>query len=369
GVTDIFKGLCKTALKLLCLVPILILMVCVNFYVDYSGFFQGGQFERELVAKLHEGKAISNFQKLDERQILRLYIQNMPAAYDTLVVGSSRGLQIDAAIAGATGTFYNAGMTGEDYYDLVGTVGLLDRYDRLPTNLVLVLDPWILSSDIDSRSKRSDVNLANRFLNMTLGFDVPYSEESNKLYTEALVAPDYFQTNIAYYFSDHSQDDRPSEVKGNLYRQSTEIKLSDGTLLYTKDFRDNTPQSAENDALFRATMSFMMCANYPQPDRELCDQFTAMVDYLRQKGVRLTFVLTPFHPVLYAHVGTHMDTEGGVIYSEEFFCKLAGERNIPFYGSYDAAKANCDKRDFYDGVHVRRESIHKFFFGIDTSLV
>ena len=88
------KGMVKNLFKLLLVTPILLLLVCVNFYVDTRGLFQGGQFERELAAKLHEGKAISNFQKLDERQILRLYIKEMKTPYDTLVIGSSRGLQI-----------------------------------------------------------------------------------------------------------------------------------------------------------------------------------------------------------------------------------------------------------------------------------
>lgn len=363
------KGMVKNLFKLLLVTPILLLLVCVNFYVDTRGLFQGGQFERELAAKLHEGKAISNFQKLDERQILRLYIKEMKTPYDILVIGSSRGLQITAAIAGADGTFYNAGMTGEDYYDVVGTVGLLHSYGRLPKNMVMVLDPWILSAQPDAKNKRSDKNLANRFLTETLGFDEPYTEESFQWNTEALVAPDYFQTNMAYFFSDHSEEERPSEVTGDIYAQETEIKMADGTLLYTEEYRNQVQQEVDHDAQLRATMPFMMCGFYPQPDTKLCKQFTAMVDFLQENGVEVTFLLTPFHPDLYARVESHMDTEGGVVYSESFFYALAQEKNIPIYGSYNPERANCDREDFYDGLHIRRESISKFFRGIDTELV
>ena len=66
------KGLAKTLLKLALFLPVLFFMVCLNYNVDVSGLFQGDQFERELAQKLHEGEAISHFEKLDERQILRL---------------------------------------------------------------------------------------------------------------------------------------------------------------------------------------------------------------------------------------------------------------------------------------------------------
>lgn len=363
------KGMVKTVLKILLLTPILLLMLCVNYQVDISGLFQGDQFERELAQKLLEGASISHFEKLDERQILRLYIQNMPEKYNTLVVGSSRGLQITAQIADAQGTFYNAGMTGEDFADILCTVSWLAKYDRLPEQMILVLDPWVLSSDKDARNKNSDANTANEFLDTVLGFDADYTPNAGKQYTQALFSPDYFQSNVAYYFGDHSGETQPSVVTGDLYDQETEIKMSDGTLLYTREYREMSQEAVDNDAYFRATMTFMMCDNYGKLDEQLCDQFTALVDYLQAEGVSLTFVLTPFHPYYYAHVATHMDVEGGVVYSEEFFRQLAQQRQIAFFGSYDAAKANCGPEDFYDGLHVRRESIAKFFYGLNTDLV
>ena len=123
----------------------MLLVLWVNYFVDQTGLFRGDKFNLELAEILLEGDPVSNFEQMDEREVLKLYIKNMPEAYDTLVIGSSRGLQITAEIAGEDGSFYNAGMSGEDFYDIVSTISLLDKYERMPQNIILVLDPWILN--------------------------------------------------------------------------------------------------------------------------------------------------------------------------------------------------------------------------------
>lgn len=366
----LLKGTVKTALKLVLLLPLMLLVLWVNYFVDQTGLFRGGKYELELAQILLGGDAVSNFSKMDEREVLKLYIKNMPEAYDTLVVGSSRGLQITAAIAGETGTFYNAGMSGEDFYDVVGTVALLDKYDRLPKNMILVLDPWILNDNVDSYSKRSDADLANEFLSETLGFHETYEAQDRSQYTEALLDLDYFQKNVAYYFEDHSDEDQPSRVSGNVYEQTTETKMADGTLLYTREYRENSQEWVDFDALSRANMGFAFgCSEYYELSSKRCAQFKALIAYLQQKGVQLTFVLAPFHPIVYQGGLDQGEETAGICLSEQFFSQLAEEKKIPFFGSYDPEKANCTAEDFYDGLHVRRESLKNFFFGIGASLV
>lgn len=365
----LFKGTVKTALKLLLLLPLVLLVLWINYFVDQTGLFRGGKYELELAQILLGGDAVSNFTKMDEREVLKLYIKNMPQPYDTLVVGSSRGLQITAAIAGETGTFYNAGMSGEDFYDIVGTIALLDKYDRLPKNMILVLDPWILNDNVDSYSKRSDADLANEFLSETLGFHESYEAQDRSRYTEALLDLDYFQKNVAYHFADHSDEDQPSRVSGNVYEQATETKMPDGTLLYTREYRENSQEWVDQEALSRASSVLPFgCYDFTVLNEKRCAQFEAVIDFLREKGVELTFVLSPFHPIFYDKLaGT--ENARGVLLTEIYFNRMARRLQIPFYGSYDPAQAGCSNEDFYDGLHVRRESIKKFFFGIHASLV
>ena len=364
----LLKGSIKSALKLILILPPVLLVLWVNYFVDQTGLFRGDKFNLELAEILLEGDPVSNFEQMDEREVLKLYIKNMPEAYDTLVIGSSRGLQITAEIAGEDGSFYNAGMSGEDFYDIVSTISLLDKYERMPQNIILVLDPWILNDRPEAYSARSDKNLANAFLNRTLGFDVAYEEEDKGKYNEALLDLDYFQNNVSYYFEDHSDEERPSRVVGSVYLQKTETKMPDGTLLYTEEYRNHDQAWVDTDALQRTGSTPFGFYDFYTLNEERCEQFEALVDYILDKGVKLTFVLTPFHEIYYNFLASEEYSQG-VVLSEEYFREQAAWRDIPFFGSYDPEKIGCTNADFYDGLHVRRESISKFFYGIDATLV
>lgn len=85
----------EAAVKLALLAgPVLFLMVYVNYTVDRSGYFQGDQFEREVAEALLAGQDLSNYEKMDERQIVRLYVQNLPEGSPpgTVALGSSLSL-------------------------------------------------------------------------------------------------------------------------------------------------------------------------------------------------------------------------------------------------------------------------------------
>ena len=366
---SLLKGTVKSAFKLLLLIPLLLLVLWVNYFVDQTGLFRGDKFNLELAQILLEGDPVSNFEQMDEREVLKLYIKNMPEPYNTIVLGSSRGLQITAAITGENGSFYNMGMSGEDFYDIASTIALLDKYERMPQNMVFVLDPWILNDVPEAYSSRSDSNLANSFLNQTLGFDVEYKEEDKTVYNEALLDLDYFQKNVSYYFEDHSEEERPSRVIGDVYLQKTETKMPDGTLLYTEEYRNKDQDWVDNEALMRVNAGYAFgFYDFYELDKTRCEQLEAIVDYVQEKGVKVTFVLAPFHPIYYEHLAAS-ECAKGILLAEDYYNELAAQHGISLFGSYDPEKANCTNEDFYDGVHVRRESIGKFFYGIHASLV
>ena len=64
--------------RVLLLLPIPVFMVWFSYTVDRSGLFQGDLAPREAANLLLQNKNVTNFEQMDERQIVRLYVQNLP---------------------------------------------------------------------------------------------------------------------------------------------------------------------------------------------------------------------------------------------------------------------------------------------------
>lgn len=106
----------KTLVKCLLLVPILVFMVAFSYNVDCSGLFQGALAPRRIVDLMLEGYDVTNFEQMDERQVVQLFAQDVPETPEVIGIGSSRVLQFTSELVGSD-SFFNMGVTGADVRD------------------------------------------------------------------------------------------------------------------------------------------------------------------------------------------------------------------------------------------------------------
>ena len=168
--------------------------------MDISGLFQGELAPREVANMLLAGDTVSNYEQMDERQILELYVQNLPEAQvpDTVALGSSRVMQLSEAIVGSS--YYNAGMSGAGAMDVMNAWYLFERAGKLPKNLILCVDPWMFNGvSASDLNKKADPELFAEFLEKALGLASDYEEPDQLEIWKALVDPAYFQGNVKYY--------------------------------------------------------------------------------------------------------------------------------------------------------------------------
>ncbi|MDD3428715.1 MAG: hypothetical protein PHG02_01750 [Oscillospiraceae bacterium] len=340
-------------------------MVWVNYNVDCSGLFQGAQFEREISENLLSGNGVANYEKIDEREISKLIVQKIDEPFNSVVLGSSRGLQVTRRLMG-TNSFFNMGMVGADFRDILGTFYLFDKADKLPKNLILCLDPWILNGDTEYVwDYRADDELYREFLVEALGMNLEFTAEDNTAEKmDALFDPSYFQGNVKYYFRDKSTDKNPIIVKENFYKQLTEVKMPDGSLLYTADFRYQSQEEINHGAQEMIISPLLRVYDYVQADPELKKQFEGFVAYAQNKGVNVIFLLTPYHPICYNGAREQIEHYSGFFAAEEYFKAYAQQHNITVYGSYNPEICGVTEADFYDGIHVKEEGLAKFFEGV-----
>ena len=261
-VRRIYFGL-KTGFKFLLLVPVLVFMVAFSYNVDRSGLFQGALAPRRIVDLMLQGYDVTNFEQMDERQVVQLYAQDVPETPEAIGIGSSRVLQFNRENTGVE-SFFNMGVTGADVRDNMTSYYKMVTYGKAPKVLLWSLDPWVFYGSEAAFDARADADLYNEFLTKVLNVPTDYEEPNQVELWKALADPAYFQGNVDYYFKNRGQatvtDDEGNTiefnpVEGDPYNQPTTIKRSDGSVLYDVAFRSQTEDQIRTLAA-EACMSF-----------------------------------------------------------------------------------------------------------------
>lgn len=365
-------------------------------------------YERAIANALLNGQPLADYERLNERLLMRLLVEEMDEPFDTVALGSSRILQMGADQADG-GNFFNLGMSGADHRDVMSNFYLLDKADKLPQTLILGLDAWLLNPNASGH--RANDAVYQEFLATCLGYETNWQpaepaplpagsagepDSGDLSSSEAEDEPDTggfwslfslprFWQNItgtagsasdtpASAPADSSSSAASSSqaplftdplpvVEGDPSEQPKEVKMPDGTVLYPATFRNVDAELAEQKAHAEA-ISFSWLSDYTALDPSLCELFDRFVGYVRSRGVDVIFLLVPFHPTFYDYASEYSAQYNGLFLAEDYFTEYALARGIPIYGSYNPHVAQATGEQFYDGLHIKSNYISRFFPGV-----
>lgn len=368
----------KTLSRIVLLVPILVFMVWVSYTVDRSGLFQGELAPRRIVDLMLQGYDVTNFESMDERQVVQLYAQDVPETPQVIGIGSSRVLQFNRELVGVD-SFFNMGVTGADVRDNMTSYYKMVTYDKAPEVLIWSVDPWVFYGNEAAYDYRADAELYNEFLTKVLGVPTDYEEPDKVELWKALVEPAYFQGNVDYYVKNRGQDVVTDDdgntiefnpVTGDPYDQTTTIKRSDGSVLYDTAFRNQTQeQILALAAAASTTFNSVHMEGFDAMSDTQIQAFEAFIDYAHSQGTTVILVLSPWHPFLYNYLLNETDLHKGFFQVELWIRQYCAENNIPLYGSYDPeCIEGIEEMDFFDGLHCKDTGIKKFFPGVPAVL-
>lgn len=368
----------KTASRLVLLAPILVFMVAFSYNVDRSGLFQGALAPRRIVDLMLQGYDVTNFEQMDERQVVQLYAQDVEQAPEAIGIGSSRVLQFNRENTGVD-SFFNMGVTGADVRDNMTSYYKMVSYGKTPKVLLWSIDPWVFYGSEAAFDARADADLYNEFLTKVLNVPTDYEEPDKVELWKALADPAYFQGNVDYYFKNRGQatvtDDEGNTiefnpVQGDPYDQSTTIKRSDGSVLYDVAFRSQTADQIRTLAA-DACMSFnsVHMEGFDAMSDTQIQAFESFMDYAKDQGTTVILVLSPWHPYLYGYLINEPEAHKGFFQVENWLREYCAQNNVPLYGSYDpACIEGLEETDFFDGLHCSGTGIERFFPGIPEAL-
>ena len=368
----------KTASRVVLLVPILVFMVAFSYNVDRSGLFQGALAPRRIVDLMLQGYDVTNFEQMDERQVVQLFAQDVEQAPEAIGIGSSRVLQFNRENTGVD-TFFNMGVTGADVRDNMTSYYKMVSYGKTPKVLLWSIDPWVFYGSEAAFDARADADLYNEFLTKVLNVPTDYEEPDKVELWKALADPAYFQGNVDYYIKNRGQatvtDDEGNTiefnpVQGDPYDQTTTIKRSDGSVLYDVAFRTQTADQIRTLAA-EACMSFnsVHMEGFDAMSDTQIQAFTSFMNYAKDQGTTVILVLSPWHPYLYGYLLTEPELHKGFFEVENWLRQYCAQNNVPLYGSYDpACIEGLEETDFFDGLHCAGTGITRFFPGVPQAL-
>ena len=72
--------------------------------------------------------------------------------------------------------------------------------------------------------------------------------------------------------------------------------------------------------------------------------------------INIELILIPYHPLVYSHLETNYSIINTV---EDYISQLSKSYNLKISGSYNPNNFLLQSMDFYDGMHLKEESIEK----------
>lgn len=353
----------KIAAKLVLLLPIPVYVVWFNVTTAKTAQRRTVQYEWDTAQALLQGETLYDADLINSRLTLQQLIEGLTQPFDTIALGSSRILQMSTYEADG-GSFYNCGLSGADYRDIMNTFYLFDKADMLPKNVIIGLDPWILNSDPNALHHRSDADLFEEFITLKLGYTTGYSEPEKELadYT-SLLSPLTFRENLALSREVPEETEQPKIVQGDSSLWDLYLKRPDGSEVYQREYRESTQETVNGNAIAEA-MTFLRMAGFEGPDPELCILFHQFVQYMKSRDVNVILFMSPYHPIVYDFVTEHGSYFSGFFLVEPWFAYYAREYDIPLYGSYNPYVTQHTESDFYDGLHIKGEAIPNIFPGV-----
>lgn len=348
----------KIILKLFLLLPILALVIVVNFVVDPAHLFKGKQYEKGIVDLLNQGKNVALSGNLDDMLLQKFYIENLRERKDVVVIGSSRLFQIYSSFYPEQSFVNNSIASLSSVDDEMLIYWFYKKHGFIPKKIILGLDPWLINNSSANKHFKST---PREYLEMAKFMEIHlsavdrislFSHHFDKFFQ--LFSPSYFQSSLRTLFK------KGKIVAGNDYYATNErygdlnIKLPDGSLSYNDSLRNRN-----QDEVDLAALAYFIKGN-DVVDKNSIYKIEKFVKTLNSDGVEVVFLLSPYHPKTYRLITSERQLNILAV-STAYFRDLAARENIRMIGSYNPEDYCLTGADFYDGVHMKEEAIIKIF--------
>lgn len=278
---------------------------------------------------------------MDERWFVKSRIAVEEMTPDTLVLGSSRIMQVGEGVLG--GKPLNLAVSGAGLEDGIALLGLaFAKFE--PKTVLLGADPWLFNAAASKKRWRSIADDYQAGLAAIRdGRSLPTAEQNLDAVRNEKVAGFYAfyrALNLSYKsFPAHDGHETRAKIR------------ADGSRVYGLAYVSRTPEEVMRgigSALDYSMQDYVF-------DAARRDDFERLLNYYKGK-TNLLLVLSPYHPAVYALMEKERPEFLAI---ENSFVEMGRRQGVKVVGSYNPAAVGCSAADFYDGMHPKDSCMKK----------
>ncbi len=358
------REVCRLIKIILLFSPILFFVMFTNYYIDSANVYHDSSKEiAEAIVDGHMVRSLSS--NINEREIKRYVIINMPKEVDCIALGPSYIFGLNRETVDED-IFFNLAVSGADLYDILAQLGIMNEYSKKTSRVILCLDTRLFDPDYYNNNVRNESlkPYAAYMQNIITGkADAPprigaFPAVKNSI--KQLGSLSYFQNCMKYvaetgkYYADSKRYEiinSPNESDGSLF-------YADGSFSYDKLAEDVTALDVQNNAFQYDINDFF---KYDRLDEYGKEQILDIVKYLTDNDVRIDLFMCPVAPALWDRIQSSGENDSIFCQMEEFAKMISNDYPVSLTGSYDPNKYGLSDEDFIDATHLRHSILNSIY--------
>lgn len=330
------------------LIPLFVILI-VNYSIDNAYIFRTDTTYKKIGRLMSNGKNISNLYNFDEFLTRKYAIKQMTVSPEIVSFGSSRSMQVNNSVFNGH-KFFNMGVSAISLKELIACYNVINTSGFKPSKIIIGIDYWFFIKETKLNRIRENFILDyNTYVILNnLSTTIKQNNTFDK-YVE-LFNPVYFYENIKYGRKDYSIT---SEIFIN-----EPVLCFDGSYVYSAKKRNSSEQEILNEARKQSEYDFGSFLHNYSVDIESQKLFEDFILLLNKKH-EVIFFMPPYHPIIEEKL--KLSDYKIVSDIENYVRHFALENNLIVMGSFFPSKYkySLSSKDFYDGVHPKRETVEK----------
>lgn len=326
------------------LIPVVILLVSLNYYVDISNSFNT-DYSKKIAKILCRGDHVTNLTNYNDRICQKEVISCLQNVPETIVLGSSRGMLIRGEYYNSN-SFFNHCVTSASVEDLIAIYQMYAVVGNLPKEIIVCIDPWYFEENTSTKWQA----IADYYFDFK---NTPNTLNHNANTYKLLFSIANFQSNIKGLFSE-----RKMIVPEKAIQKFNDLNtlLNDGSLTYGSLYRNMTKRDRKILIQDYIDAKLKNKSKMREINDNKWEDFIQLINTLKKRGQDLSFILPPLHPLTYEKLGSSLPI---IDLTENKIEGLAKELNLPITGSFDPQNVGLDEHHFYDAIHCNELGIIK----------